>query len=691
MRGQRLAATTAPDLVAEPSPHARRWRVIAAAPELVASAMAGLSLPLMIALVTGHLYWPVVGSIGLVAAIGAAIACRTSAEVIDRSTVRATVVAAAILTLWCIVNCFFSAEDLFAHRDPATYNIAGRWLMDHGRMPIPTHPEFFGSPSGYVDQSAGFRNSSLGYVYAQGNHLLPVLLAAGGKVFGTGAVLRGNVVLAALGLFVFFGLARRIVGPIWALVAMSALALSIPVIFVARDTYSEPLALLFLMGGLLLLHRATTFDRTRDYALAGFVAGCAALVRIDAYVALLAFIVVATVLLAKAQPGGRTRVGQQVVVMIASAVVPAAVGWADVASLSSGYYHDERHRILLQIGAGGLFVVLGAATAILAWRPAVRRWLTDGRVRAQAAAIASAVIVATFVLLISRPWWYVGHAGAALFLISVQRAAGRPPDATRSYAEQSVNWQALYLGWPTVLLAVAGYVLLIRALLRRRDYALLGLLVMGLVMSALYLWNPQITPDQVYASRRFVPVIFPGLLIAATYALRRIYPLFDRLGRVIGIGGAVCVLAIPLAATVPAFLIREEVPQLAQVEAICKQVGPDGALILINTDSAYSYQQTLRSYCEVPVIGLPGAKPAQLATVRATVLASGRTLYALSTSAEGVAFADGNAARFSSAKTQRWPSQLDRTPTKATIERVTVYLGPVQADGTVRALVRRGS
>ena len=240
--------------------------------------------------------------------MGAVIAvavCSTSPEPIERSTVVATVAAAAICVVWTVVNSFYTAQNLYAHRDPTTYNLAARWLMDHSRMPIPTQPGLFGSPVGYVDASAGFGNSSAGHVYAQGNHLLPVFLAAAGKLFGVAGLLKANVAFAACGLFVLFGLARRIVGPWWALVVMTAMAVSLPLLYVARDTLSEPLALLYLIGGLLLLHRAIAYRRVRDFALAGLITASAAMVRIDAYVALLALVAVAAVILAIARPGRR--------------------------------------------------------------------------------------------------------------------------------------------------------------------------------------------------------------------------------------------------------------------------------------------------------------------------------------------------------------------------------------------------
>jgi hypothetical protein len=666
----------------------RVLRVIGAAPELLASAMAGLAAPLMILLLAGQLSWPLAGPIGLLGAAVAVAVCRTSPEPVDRATAFATLSAAIVCVVWAVVNSFYTAENLYAHRDPTTYNLAARWLIDHQRMPIPTRPDLFGAPAGYVDASAGFGSSSPGHVYAQGNHLLPVLLAGAGKVFGVAGLLKANVAFAAIGLFVLFGLARRIVGPVWGLVVMTAMAVSLPMLYVARDTLSEPLALLYLIGGLLLLHRAIAHRRVRDFALAGFIAASAAMVRIDAYVALIALVAVAAVLLVSARPGERARVGRQVVALLVAAIGPIWIGWADVAWLSNGYYHDERTHILEQIAALVLCVIVGGAAVLVSWRPGVRAWVAAQSTRYRAATIASWLVVVVFAFLASRPLWLVARGGGLdLYLASVQRQAGVKVDIGRTYAEQSVSWQALYFGWPTVLFAVAGYVLLLRHFLREREYVLLGLLTMGLSLSALYLWAPNITPDQVYAARRYVPVIMPALVIAAAYALRYLFGRFGRIGRTVAVAGALAMLALPLVATVPAFTLREEVPQLRQVDAICAAVGPSGAVVELDTPTQYSYEQTIRSYCNVPSLGLPkGASPAELAGMRAALLQHGRTLFVLSSSTKGIEFAGEGPKAFSRVETKRWPSTLNKAPHKAMIETVTVFLGPVDEQGRVHEL-----
>ena len=226
-------------------------------------------------------------------------------------------------------------------------------------------------------------------------------------------------------------------------------------------------------------------------------------------------------------------------------------------------------------------------------------------------------MIVAFLVLLSRPWWMTARGEFDNLILRVaQQAQGLPVDGTRLYTEYTVDWQAMYFGWPTVILAVLGYVVLLYRLIRRSDYRLLGFLVMALSLSALYLWTPQITPDQVWAMRRYVPVVVPGLIIAAVAALRAAWTWWTTSSavRVVVRGGVivacVAVLVIPWLVTRPVRDLREEAPQAAQVHALCAAVPSDGAVLVVDESLRWGYLQTIRSYCEVPTLALVGASSA---------------------------------------------------------------------------------
>jgi hypothetical protein len=327
----------------------------------------------------------------------------------------------------------------------------------------------------------------------------------------------------------------------------------------------------------------------------------------------------------------------------------------------------------------------------VAWHPAVQRLLRSPQLPRRATIAAGVLIGGAFVFLASRPFWMVGHGRYNGTVTAMQQLAGETPDGTRTYNEQTVHWMAQYLGWPTVILAVTGYFLLVRRAIRDRSLVMVATITVGLTMSALYLWSAKITPDQPWAMRRYVPVVLPVMIIAATYAL--CVPLHRAANlrssraalavRGVAVVLAAAVVAIPAIVTAPVAGLREEVPQLAQVQRICAQVAPHGAVLELDPPAETSYSQTIRSYCNVPSLALINAQPDQLAQTRAAVAAHGRQLFVLATEAKFIPYADGSApaAPFSQVRTTRWPSTLHGPPTAAVHEQVAVYLATVREDG----------
>ncbi|HEY7049483.1 MAG TPA: glycosyltransferase family 39 protein [Jatrophihabitantaceae bacterium] len=683
--GSDATAIAAPSRPSETAPTPTRVlaRVVCSLPDLLVSALAGFALPTMVLLLAGRFSPGWVFPFGLIGAALAVAVCGLSAGPADRRAVQYTLIAVGLALLWLVVNSFYSAENLFAHRDPATYNLAGRWLMDHAGLHIPAQASLFGSPPDASVGSAGFGRSSSTELYAQGNHLLPALLAVAGWMFGTGALLKANVAFGALALFVFFGLARRVVGARLALLAMVILGVSMPLIFVSRDTYSEPLALLFLTGGLALLHRAVESGRIRDFALAGFVLATSVPARIDSNVSLLAVLITAAAFPAFASAATRRIAALRALALVGGAVVPTLIGWLDVSRLSFGYYRDERHHIVPILYVGYALLVVLPLLVLISWHPRIRGWLTAPGLVRRLPLIAGVLIIGGFAFLASRPLWMVTRGEDNLAVVDLQRRTGDVVDGARTYNEQTVHWLSQYLGWPVVVLGAVGYVLLIRRCLRTGSLAAIGTITVGLAMSLLYLWGSQITPDQPWAMRRYVPVVLPVLIIAAVYTLCVLLRQRARTIRVAAVLLGLAAIAVPAAVTAPMATAREEVPQLAQVDRICAKVAPDGAVLTVDPPAQTSYSQTVRSYCNVPSIGLVDAPPAELAQVRTAVASHRRVLYLMSTDVTKIRFAAGTTPSkpFSVVKTTRWPSVLHHPPTGVDHEQVAVYLATVRSDG----------
>ncbi|MDT4939324.1 MAG: hypothetical protein QOG80_2995 [Pseudonocardiales bacterium] len=648
----------------------------------------------MLLLVVGHLTAALGVPLGL---IGAAVACRLAglpAAPVRRQDVWWTVIALLVALIWLLYNVRYAAQDVYVTRDPATYTITGQWLVHHSSLQIHAMPQIFGDPSGRVIASGSFAEVGKGVLNVQGVHLLPVFLGLSGSMFGTTGLLATNTMLTTLALVVFFGLARRVVGSRFALLAMLAFALSMPLIFVGRDAYAEPLTMLVLMGSLLFLQRAWLSRRARDWALAGLAAGVSTCVRVDSYGALIGVVTAATVYVALAKPAARREVLRHAAALALGAAVPLALGWLDLTQLSRQYYHSQHGNITHLAALLGLVTLLTPVAVWLMWQTRLRRWLASAQLARRAPQVMAVVIALVFVALATRPSWQTTHGPLRSDLENMQRRWGAAVDGTRTYNEQTLRWQALYFGWPTVVLAFAGYAVLITHFVRRRAYQLSGVLVMGLTMSALYLYNCEVAPDQPWAMRRYVPVVTPLMFIAAGAALRAAWR--HRGVAVIALRPLVVALAIyavvfPLGVSGPMRHVREESGQLAQLKAICTAVGKHGAIIEADPATIFGYGQTVRSFCNVAAIGLPRATPADLATAGAAVRAHGLVPYVLGQNPGETGGQPGHA--FSVVTVQRWPNQINKAPEEADSQQYAIWLSVIAEDGTLQPVppLRSGS
>ncbi|HEY9474153.1 MAG TPA: glycosyltransferase family 39 protein [Mycobacteriales bacterium] len=676
------------DAVAGPAaPSGRTCGVLERLPDLVGPAIAGFGIPAMVLLLLDFAVVPLVILLGTVGAVVAVVAVLHRDPEPARPRDRLWVVAAlAVAITFFVFNGLYAAQNIYATRDPATYSLAGQWLVHHHSILIPAQSEVFGNTAGVTPNSAGFRPdpSHPTDVYAQGNHLLPVLLGVGGWIAGPSGLFRVNCLIGALALLALFGLVRRFAGRAFALVAMVTLAVSMPMVAFSRDTYTEPLTLLLLFGGLSVLWRAIETGRGAQFLVAGIVAGSSAMARIDGYAALLAIVVAAAVLLAAAGPGQRRGWSVRIALLLGGMVLTAGIGYLDATRLSSGYYHDLRGNVVRLIAAGVGLAAVGAMVVLVAWRTSVVGWLLADRQRRRWSVGGSAGVLVGFAALASRPWWMRGHGDCGSGLGSLQRGLGLPVDPCRTYYEQTVSWISWYYGWPMVVLSVLGLALLVHRMVWHRQLPLLGPIGMVLALAALYLIDASISPDQVWAIRRFLPVVIPGMLAGACYLLYRLAGR-GRGYRYVAVGLGLLLVGSAAQVTVPVRHVRIGVPQLAQVRAICHALPDDAAVLSVGRSQIGTYTQAMRSFCNVPsaVMAVPNA-PA-LARVRADADLHGRRLYVIAEKAAAVPFVAGAAAPrpFFVAHVTKLPERLADVPAGPNSYDVPVFLGVVGPDGRV--------
>jgi hypothetical protein len=707
LRPAPLAATLDVDSQVETAgqPEVRRDRFagwLAAVPLALAAALAALTLVATVCLLNDQYRAALVLPIGLPAAAAAAWVVLRKAPAEPSRTVWPNLLALAVVAGVVGFNVGYSAQDIVVARDPGTYALTAQWLAHHDSARITTDPQVFGAVPGLVASSLGFGDTKPGEVQSQYPTAAPMLVAMGGWV-SNAWLLRVAPLIGGAALLAFFALARGFVREWWALGAMTLLAVSLPMMHFSRAVYSEPTAMVFLLGGLALLFACERQERHGGiplHVVAGLTGGATGLARIDGGIFLLAVAGYGSMKLARTSPGGRRRAGLEVSALLLATLVPYALGMRVTATLSPLYWYGKSgHRWEAYLpGLGALLVAaVGAAVVTVAWRGG-RLALTGQRLAGWLTTGLAGLLVLLAAVGATRPLWLTAHQyiGPTFtnWIRYWQRDEHQALDGTRSYAENTLTWLSWYDSAIVVVAGVIGIAWLVRRFGRTGRPAPVGFLLIFLAYSLISLTRPDITADQIWSIRRFLPIVIPGFLIGAAYLGRRLV----RYGRRAQIGvGVLCLAALVLTLRTdqPLVRVREGVPQLAEVENVCDNL-PAHAAVVVGTGLWFGYEMTVRSYCQVPTIGLPSSvsktsdnplRAATLAQLRVNAAKAGRTLMLLvdgtSTLPTDPSGAPPKVQPLSRVTSTTWKPALIHAVRDQLSASRTLYLLTVNADGTV--------
>ncbi|HWB39215.1 MAG TPA: glycosyltransferase family 39 protein [Candidatus Saccharimonadales bacterium] len=517
------------------------------------------------------------------------------------------------VTGWALFNSFFVAQHIITDRDPGVYANAGAWLISHINLNVATYP-VFDHLHNVIQQAPGFRPHVIhGTVtlYAQGLHLLPIFLGLTGRLFGLAAMFHLNVIFGAIALLAIYNFGKHLVSPAWSALATSVLACSMPFIYFSRDTYTEPLATIFVFGGLSLIATALKHDSSRLWLLAGLVGGAVTLTRIDGFLViagLAAFIVLHLIF---SDQKKRPETMRDIKLLSLGLAITALISLSDLALLSLSYFAMSIAQFVEEFGLIVLITIFGFIAVhwkqpadYLSW---LDKYTKEWRLRALLWAIAIGVA-----LLLTRPFW----------LVSVDELY------QRTYAEYTTNMIFWYLG-PLAIASIYGLVVAVKKGMRRYE-SLLALTLMVFLSTALvYLVNPSISPDQIWASRRDVPIILPGIAILAVYGLAELWRRFGRLRHAAAgmLLATIIILAAPLVTSFP-LLSERDTAMLDTVNSLCKSLPPKAAVLWIGS-AGTSMGAPTKTMCNKPSATYGGlhltisAKPWDLQPLAAQVRKAG--------------------------------------------------------------------
>jgi len=543
------------------------------------------------------------------------------------SWVRVAAVAVALAAT--VVNGALPGEHMQTGRDGGTYTATAGWIASDGGLVIDADRRPFDDTDGLGYDAAGFHEIEPGGpLYAQFMHAFPAMMASVELAGGLDLMVRTNALLGGLALLALYAFAERLLRPWLALVAQIGLATTLVFAYFTRAPFSELLMLGLLFAGLWALDQAVTRrDRATAFA-AGMLLGGAFLARLDGLVVLLMLTVA---LLPPVVTGRLRRVAPAALAGIATTSAVAAV---DLFGFSP-FYVQLHVEFLVPLALAFLAVAgVAAAARTERGRTAVAAVL---RHRARiATGVAILIIAAGVFTYVVRPIVQVDTWDRTLPIGFLQQREGQAVDENRTYAEQTVRWLGWYLGLPALAAGVVGWALLVRQVIARRIGRLIPFLLVFSGLTTLYVWQPSITPDHIWADRRFLPVVFPGLLVCAAWLIDQAWTLaagrsWRRPAHVaLAVLAASCVL-LPLRTTWPVAGLREEAGFAAEVDAACDRLGSDAALLLLDEAGGtvhYRMTQPLRAHC-----GLPAAWAGEtISNARLSELAArsdGRTMYLL--------------------------------------------------------------
>lgn len=532
-----------------------------------------------------------------------------------RETRIVNIIALVFILGWMIFNSFYASQNIFQLRDPSVYNITSRWLMDHENLNIPVDNSLLAdntNKAGFKNQGPGFYESSKGEgrVYAQGIHLLPALTSLTGRLTDESKALKTNVLIGAMALLSLFGFMKLLVRPRFALLGVMTFSVSLPFLYFSRDMYSEPLLIMFLFAGLTALYQAMKSNIRTLWIVSGLLFGATTFARTDSLLIFAGLIAATSVYLVFVKKKQLSNELKNYLLFTLSFTLFGIIGWLDLILLSKYYYRTLAAEQDINLVPLALFVlfIFGFAFVYISSKTKFLKMIITHKVKLSIVLFISLSIILTIVVVSpllqtnSTHSYEIREIGAFQSPILIRNTTEHIP------AESSSVWIERYFSLVVAVLAIVGLFILVNKILKEKDKIyLLPFLLISLGLIILYFYDPKITPDHVWASRRFLPVIFPAVIIYSMIALERFDSRLKSTKHKTAYFIVVALLVIYPVFHKSKFYILEKThePSLTQIGSLCGELPENSVVLLAGTLSQIGVQ-TIRTYCKVDTYGYYG-------------------------------------------------------------------------------------
>ena len=468
------------------------------------------------------------------------------------------------------------AEYVINSRDPGVYTLVADRLARTGALIF--RDPLVGAVAPFHDFARGAKYPGF-YVFGE-DVIVPqffpgpfAFLGFGNLVGGLWGSLYVVPVLGALAVGAAFLLGSELFGRWAGLLGAVLLAVSYAEVWWARHPSSEVITQFFVLSGLWLAVRFVRGDDAVTGIVAGLLLGGAMLVRVDAFLAALVL---------PALAGYDVFVGRSFWRWLYPGVPLALAALAALVYLNTfgGRYlnliygrHDLDEALALApfAATGALLVLVALWTLRRRYGEILGAW---ARAHGARVAVPCAILVAGAAL-----WGY--------FVLPVPWES--LPDGSRdydAYRQQILVRLTWFVTPPVALLALLGLVLAAR----RPDAGRLLLLGAVLSFGILYTVVPNVAPDLPWATRRFVPTVFPGIALLAGFAVvetaRTVARLWSpRTG--LALSGTLAALALvwTLHASSSVVLFRELEGAVAAFDRV-ERIVPDARVLFVEVPDA---------------------------------------------------------------------------------------------------------
>ena len=498
-----------------------------------------------------------------------------------------------------------AGSPIFLNRDPGSYFSTALTLNNFGGLSIDVGDHaLHGAPGvNFIGPASYFVSGSI--LEFQFEHGASVLYALSAWAFGpplisiasTLAFIVGGVALVRT--MFLIGIRRSIA---WG--STSAFMISIPVVYSARSTYSEPFVFMMLAVAALTFAIWYREDRPQSFlVLPGLLVGSTCLFRVDG----LLYVGVVLIALTVGHPIVQTR-GRawSAVGLLPGFVIGTIDHWWWTGNYARDLERSYRPLAALLIAATLAVVTL---SVLVKWRQAaVDRLFSASGSKLLAATASGLTFLSLWFLMFWRPLLFPskksspGLSPSQSLIAGLQQRSGAVIDSSREYSEYSLTNFAWYFGLPLAIAAVVGIALVAYMAVRNSGPSRLAFTVIVLA-SAGYTYRLYIFPDQPWATRRLLPFILPTMLVLGAFALSKLTDrITDRVMKSVSTTLCVLLCIVPaLLAILPVRGMTDQSGGARAVQTICEYLRPESDVVLIGSPKLIA---SIRGTCGVNVASI---------------------------------------------------------------------------------------